>query len=860
MSPLVKYLPKLVYWLAALLLGGLMLIVAGIAGAYIYLQPSLPSVEAMRRIELQVPLRVYSSDGKVIAQIGEQRRNPVSYEQIPELVKQAFIAAEDDRFFEHAGFDYQGILRSIIVNLIPGYRLEGASTITQQTAKNLFLTNDRTWRRKGQEMFLTYRIEREFTKEEILGLYLNVIHFGKRTYGIAAAADLYFGKTLDQLTLAEAATLARVPQAPSRYNPINNPEAAAQRRGYVLRRMRELGYIDELAEQRAAAEVVQARLHAQSFDVEAPYVAEMARLELVQRFGAAAQNEGYRIYTTVDSTKQEAANAALRAGLIDYDRRHGWRGARSKVELPAEETAPALEALLDEAVATGSLTPAVVLKVEPRSARVYVRGSGFAEIGWEGLSWARRKQGKGLGPSPKSAGEILARGDLIHVTSELAEAKPGNATTQPPAQRSLVFKLAQIPEASAALVALSPNDGAIKALVGGFDYFDQANGKFNRAIQAKRQPGSGFKPFLYSAALDNGLTPSSVVLDAPFVIDDPNMEEAWRPENSSGDFGGPTRLREALVKSRNLVSIRVLQAIGMEPALTYAQRFGFERTSLPRNLTLSLGTMSTTPLQVAAGYAVFANGGYRIQPYFIERIEDPQGKAVFQAAPRVVAPECDVAVPAASSVDARGLDEETAATTAAAPTATAPAADAAAAPAAVSRACTRAATEVAPRVISAQNAWLMTDMLREVITRGTGRRALALGRSELAGKTGTTNEARDTWFNGYGHTRVASVWVGFDQSKPLGEGEEGSRTAVPIWVDFMQDALKGVPDRSWPMPGGLVQVRISPDTGEIASADDPTAIFETFMMDRLPTGGLIGGDAAMPGQPASPDAPSEPLF
>jgi penicillin-binding protein 1A len=850
----VKYLPKLVYWLAALLLGGLMLVVAGIAGAYIYLQPSLPSVEAMRRIELQVPLRVYSSDGKVIAQIGEQRRNPVSYEQIPELVKQAFIAAEDHRFFEHAGFDYQGILRSIIVNLIPGYRLEGASTITQQTAKNLFLTNDRTWRRKGQEMFLTYRIEGEFTKEEILGLYLNVIHFGKRTYGIAAAADLYFGKTLNQLTLAEAATLARVPQAPSRYNPINNPEAAALRRGYVLRRMRELGYIDARAAQRAAAEVVQARIHAQSFDVEAPYVAEMARLELVQRFGAAAQNEGYRIYTTVDSAKQEAANAALRAGLIDYDRRHGWRGARSKVELPAEETAPALEARLDEAVAIGSLTPAAVLRVEPLSAHVYVRGSGFTEIGWEGLSWARRKQGNTLGPAPKSAGEILARGDLIYVTSEVAEAKPGITTTQPPAQRSLVFKLAQTPEASAALVALSPTDGAIKVLVGGFDYFDQANGKFNRAIQAWRQPGSGFKPFLYSAALDNGLTPASVVLDAPFVIDDPNMEEAWRPENSSGDFGGPTRLREALVKSRNLVSIRVLQAIGMEPAFTYAQRFGFKRTSLPRNLTLSLGTMSTTPLQVAAAYAVFANGGYRIQPYFIERIEDPQGKVVFQAAPRAVAPECDVAAaaPTANAPTSNAPDAD-------APAADAPA-DAIAAPAAVFRACTRAATQVAPRVISAQNAWLMTDMLREVITRGTGRRALALGRSELAGKTGTTNEARDTWFNGYGHTLVASVWVGFDQSKPLGEGEEGSRTAVPIWVDFMQEALQGAPDRSWPMPDGLVQVRISPTTGEIASADDPTAIFETFMMDRLPTGGLIGGDAAMPGQPASPDTPSEPLF
>ena len=820
---------KLAYLAAAGLAIGMLAAVALVAGAYLYLQPSLPSVEAMRQIELQVPLRVYSRDGQMIAQIGEQRRIPVTFDQVPPMVRQAFIAAEDDRFFEHGGFDYQGILRSLAVNLLPGSRLQGASTITQQTARNLFLTQDRTWRRKVQEMFLTYRIEQEFTKEEILGLYLNVIHFGKRAYGVAAAADVYFGKTLDQLTLAEAATLARVPQAPSRYNPINNPEAAAQRRGYVLRRMRELGYIDAATEQRAAAEVVRAREHVQSFEVEAPYVAEMARLELVQRFGAAAQNEGYRIYTTVDPKHQTAANAALRAGLLDYDRRHGWRGAIKKISVPAGDDAGSLNELLEDFVSVGPVQPAVVLAVQAKSADVYVRGSGKVSLPWEAISWARPKVNGRLGKAPKSAAEILARGMVVHVT------------LQPTPQ------LAQIPEAAAALVALSPKDGAITALVGGFDYFDANAGKFNRAIQAKRQPGSGYKPFLYSAALENGFTPATVVLDAPFVIDDPRMEEAWRPENSSGDFGGPTRLREALVKSRNLVSIRVLQSIGMGPAMAYTERFGFERASLPRNLTLSLGTMSASPLQVAAGYAVFANGGHRIQPWFIERIEDPQGKVVFQATPRRVASECDGPSPAAQSLASD--DGEAEAGTAAAPAA-----------ASASRNCDLPATQVAPRVISPQNAWLITDMLHEVITRGTGRRALALGRRDIAGKTGTTNEARDTWFNGYNASVVASVWVGFDQSRPLGEGEEGSRTAVPIWTDFMAGALKGVPDVPWPAPGGLVQVRISPATGEIASADDPDAIFETFMADRLPTGSAPG-DGATDATRRPPDpASSEPIF
>ena len=813
--------PKLAVWAGAALAAAALGITTLISGAYLFLQPSLPTVEAMRNIELQVPLRVYSRDGRLMAQIGEQRRIPVTYDEVPEMVRQAFIAAEDDQFFRHSGFDYAGILRSLIVNLVPGKRLQGASTITQQTARNLFLTQDRTWRRKVQEMFLTHRIEREFSKQEILGLYLNVISFGKRTYGVAAAADLYYGKKLDELTLAEAATLARVPQAPSRYNPISNPEAAAQRRAYVLRRMREIGYIDEATEQAAAAEKVRAREHAQSFDIEAPYVAEMARLELIRRFGAAAQNEGWKIFTSIDSKMQQAANVALREGLLDYDRRHGWRGPLARVSLPEGDAVDALDEVLEGQPSPGKLVPAVVVKVGPKDARLYTRDAGFVDLAWEAISWARPKVGLGTGPSPKRAADVLARGDIVLVS----------LTKPTPPATAAKAELAQMPEAAAALVALAPNDGAVRALVGGFDYFDQKVGKFNRATQAKRQPGSGFKPFLYSAALDKGFTTASLILDAPFVIDDPSMEEAWRPENSSGDFAGPMRLREALVKSRNLVSIRLLQAIGMSPAMQYAERFGFERSTLPRNLTLALGTNSATPLQVAAGYAVFANGGLRIQPWFIERIEDPKGQVVFQAAPRRAS--------CATGDAAEGADE--------------------------AAGCRLPDEQRAPRAISAANAWLMTDMMREVITRGTGRRALALGRNDLAGKTGTTNEARDTWFNGYNRSLVASVWVGFDQSQPLGEGEEGSRTAVPIWVDFMRGALAGTPQRGWPMPEGLVQARVSPATGELASVDDPSGIFETFLADRMPTGGILGGNE-MSGTPAGTgvgtvdQATAEPIF
>jgi penicillin-binding protein 1A len=833
-------------WLAAAVIGVTLSAVLAVSATYVYLQPSLPTVEAMRSAELQVPLRIYSRSGQLIAQIGEQRRIPMAYDDIPDQIKQAFIAAEDDRFFEHHGFDYQGILRSALVNVVKGSRAQGASTITMQTARNMFLSQDRTWRRKLQEVFLTYRLEKEFSKAEILGLYLNVISFGKRAYGIAAAAETYFGKTVDQLTLAEAATLARVPQAPSRYNPINDPEAAAQRRGYVLRRMTELGFIDEKTAAAAAAEKVKASIHSQSFEVEAPYVAEMVRLEVLKRFGAAAQNEGYKVYTTIDTRLQAAANRALRLGLVEYDRRHGWRGAQNRVELAGGEDEARLAAIVEEYPSVGLLAPALVVEVAERAAKVFVRGRGFSRIDWDGMSWARIKETElKTGPEPTAAAEVLARGDVVYVVE-----RNGNA------------QLVQVPEAQSAIVALDPNDGAIAALVGGFDYFDKGFGKFNRVTQAKRQPGSSFKPFLYSAALENGFTPSSVIMDSPFIIDDPRMEEAWRPENSSGQFYGPTRFREALVKSRNLVSIRILQAIGTKPVINHATRFGFPRGALPANLTLALGTLQATPLEVASGFAVFANGGYRVPPYFIERIEDPRGKVVYEAKPKVVAPECETAAPGEVQVAMPAFAVDVAPS--------------------VQRAgialrgggCLLPKEQVAERAISAENAWLIDSMLGDVITRGTGQRALALGRRDLAGKTGTTNDAKDTWFNGFTNDLVATVWVGFDQERSLGEREEGGRTALPIWVHFMREALRAVPQRSRPMPAGLLQVRISPYSGAIASVDDPEAIFETFMADRLPQGGVLGGGevdydggmlAAPAGDgtgPADPGAASgsEPLF
>jgi penicillin-binding protein 1A len=799
---------------ATLIAGGVTLITLlgayALACSYVYLVPSLPSTDSMRNVELQVPLRVYTRSGALIAQIGEQRRIPVGYDQIPDLVKHAFLAAEDERFFEHHGIDYFGVVRAVLIDFLSGDKTQGASTITMQAARNMFLNLDKTYRRKLQETFVTYRMEHEFTKQEIFGLYLNVIFFGQRAYGVAAAAEAFFGKPLDKLDVAEAATIAGVPKAPSRYNPIVDPQLATTRRAYVLRRMRELGYIDAATAEAANKEPMQARAHAPLYDVEAPYVAEMARLELRQRFGTNAETAGYRVYTTIDGRLQASANRAVRVGLIEYDRRHGWRGPAGHVDLPAHGE-PDYDDLVDEYAGIGNLAPAIVVSVADKSAHAYVKSLGAVQIEWEGLSWARKQlRNETLGPAPKDAGQVLERGDVIYVVADEA----GHA------------QLGQIPEAQSALVALDPNDGSIVALVGGFDYFTN---KYNRVTQARRLPGSGFKPFLYSAALENGFTPASVLQDAPIVLDGSGSEEAWRPENSTREFGGPTRLREALVRSRNLVSIRILKDLGIGTAIDYMARFGFDARAMPHDLTLALGTLQATPLDVAAGYAVFANGGYRVGPYFIDRIEEASGHVVWRAAPRMVCAQCDEGEVQSPGAEALRVSDPARGEPAPLP-----------------------AAEAAPRVISAQNAFLMTDMMSDVIKRGTGRRALVLGRSDIAGKTGTTNEARDTWFNGFTRNLVATVWVGFDQERPLGESEEGARTALPIWIQFMREALRGVPEQHRMMPDGLVTLRISPETGTLVSAENPDGVPEIFMADHLPDSGSM---AQGPEQPSS-----EPIF
>ena len=846
-------------------------IIYAFLASYVYLAPSIPSADGMRQMTMQVPLRVMTRNGALISQIGEQRRVPVSYDEIPPLVREAFLAAEDARFFQHGGINIMSMLRSVYVDLTTGDYSQGASTITMQTARNMFLTRDKNIGRKLQEIFVTLRMEHDFSKQQILETYLNVIFFGQRAYGVAAAAEVYFGKPLSELSVAEAAMLAGLPQAPSKYNPVTSPQHATERRHYVLRRMQELHYIDADTARRAMGEQIRAREYAPRFDVEAPYIAEIARQEVVRRFGEGAINAGYRAITTIDGRLQTVANRALRLGLIEYDRRHGYRGPIRQVRLDAGASAAQFESLLADVPPVGNLESALVVSVTPAAAHIYLRGGGFAQIDWDGLAWARGNAAAGR------ADAILHRGDLIYVLGD------GQGGAQ----------LAQVPGVQGAVVALDPRDGAVVALVGGFDYFANA---WNHVTQARRQPGSGFKPFLYSCALEHDFTPASVIMDAPIVVADSGVEQTWRPENDSGTFSGPTRLREALVHSRNLVSIRLLRAVGTEDVMNYAARFGFDRSTMPDNLTLALGTLSATPLEVATGYATFANGGYKVQPYFIDRIENGAGQVVWRATPAEVCGACvdpAAAAPAAAPASAAGPSPPGAppgvagATPAAAAPGTAAGATAAPAspsiaaasvlpagvtplvptveaPARVSDRLTPApplaeqsaplleAARRAPRIISAANAWLMDDLMADVIKRGTGVRARVLGRNDIGGKTGTTNLAEDTWFNGFNPNLEATVWVGYDQAQPLGEGEEGSSVAVPIWVRLMREALRGVPDLPRPVPAGLVTARVDAHSGLLAPAGDADAMAEYFLADRLP---VAGNGTVAPGS-----AGAEPLF
>jgi penicillin-binding protein 1A len=819
-----KVFLRLIRWGVYLALAGVVLGGLAAGGAYLYFAPQLPDVEALRDVRLQVPLKVYSRDGQLLAEYGEQRRVPLAIEEIPVEIQDAFLAAEDDRFYQHPGVDYRGIVRAAISNYLAGDRTQGASTITMQVARNFFLSREKTYTRKLKEIFLALKIERELNKAEILELYLNKIYLGNRAYGVGAAAQVYYGKSVQELTLPEIAMIAGLPKAPSRYNPIANPERARDRRNYVLRRLLELGKIDASRYDEAVATELTADVRLSLAEIDALYVGEMVRAEIVERFGDEAYTGGYQVFTTVDAKAQAAANRALRAGLIDYDLRHGYRGVEARVDLPEEPTDEAFETLLDAYTEIGGLAPAVVVAVEARRARVYVDNLGFGVIPWEGLEWARRYIDEStVGPELDDASDVLQPGDIVRVApfegapeseaESTDEASRGEAATT---EAVPYWALRQVPAVSGALVSIRPEDGAVIALVGGFDFYQS---KFNRAVQAERQPGSNFKPFIYSAALEKGYTPATLVNDAPVVFEDPALEATWRPENYSGRFYGPTRLRVALTKSRNLVSIRLLNSIGLGYAYRYVARFGFDMERLPRDLSLALGSGTLTPLELVRGYSVFANGGFLVDPYVVERIEDIDGNVLFTAQPKRA---CDEACRSALSE------------TAPEPEATLIASDAEVED-------VQPAWLPAERVIPAENAYQIVSMLQSVVREGTGRRAMALGRNDLSGKTGTTNDGNDAWFSGFNADVATTAWVGFDQLQPLGRGETGASAALPMWVGFMGEVLAGRPEHSLRQPDGMVTVRIDPETGLLAGSDNPAAIFETFRADHVPeTSSTVG--------------------
>jgi penicillin-binding protein 1A len=822
-----KFFGKLFRFLLVLGLLGGMAGVIGLAVIYKKVEPELPSVEVLKDVRFQVPLRIYSRDGKLLAEYGEKRRIPLQYEEIPQLVLQAFLAAEDDRFFEHPGVDYQGLLRAAAQLVLTGERRQGGSTITMQVARNFFLSREKTYIRKLKEIFLSLRIERDLSKEEILTLYLNKIYLGNRAYGIGAAAQVYYGRTVAELDLPQLAMIAGLPKAPSTTNPIANPQRAQQRRNYVLARMRTLGFIDDGQFEAASNTPVSAQLHRAAVELQAPYLAEMVRAGVVEQYGEEAYTRGFNVTTTVDSRLQQAADTAVRAALQSYDQRHGYRGAAGHKALTEEVAVDDLLSAIRGIAPVAGMQRALVMGLQDKAADLMLADGSEAQLDWRGMKWASAYRSvNSRGANPKTADDILKPGDLIYLYSETD--KEGAA----------YWRLAQVPAVEGALVSIDPDDGALQALTGGYDYYLS---KFNRAVQAKRQPGSGFKAFIYSAALEAGYTPASLINDAPLVVQDASLEGAWRPENYSGKWFGPTRLRVGLYKSRNLISIRLLRAMGVKHALTHAQRFGFDPEKLPRNLSLALGSGEVSPWQMARGYAVLANGGFLVEPYYIERIEEESGELLFQAAPLRVCEDCpDPGLPAErlAGAEAEAVGPET------------PAAEPA---------------RHAPRVLDAWNQYLMTSMMKDVIRRGTGTGAKVLGRNDLAGKTGTSNEQRDAWFNGFNRRLVTITWVGFDSFQPLGKGEVGGKAALPAWIDYMRVALDGVPEQAWEQPEDIVTVKIDPTTGKRAAADSAESVFEVFREGKEPeaaeTPAAFNGESTTTSAPGrSGESLSQELF
>ncbi|HUN70287.1 MAG TPA: penicillin-binding protein 1A [Burkholderiales bacterium] len=759
------------------LFGGLAAAGAFLAGLVVALAyPNLPSLEVLTDYQPKIPLRVYTSEGALIGEFGEERRLVVSIKEVPELLKHAILAAEDERFYQHTGIDYLGVARAAYANLVQGGRRQGASTITMQVARNFFLSSEKTLTRKLYEALLAFKIENNLTKDQILELYVNQIYLGQRAYGFAAASQIYFGKSLDRLSLAEAAILAGLPKAPSAYNPVANPQRAKQRQQYVLRRMKELGHITEQELGEAAKAPLHVRREVDDFaGVHGEYLAEMVRQAIYDQYPEEAYAKGFRVYTTIRKADQEAAYEAVRRGLLSYDRSQGYRGPEAFVELASDATEDDYEEALADHADADDLKTALVLSAGAREVRAALKDGETITLSGEGLRFAARALEDKAAPQRR-----IRRGAVIRVQKD--EKKN--------------WQIVQLPEAEAAFVSLDPASGAVRALIGGFDFH---RNKFNHITQAWRQPGSSFKPFIYSASLEKGFTPATVIPDEPIVVEaEVTGSQRWEPKNYDGKFEGPMRLRTALAKSKNMVSIRILQAIDPKYAQDYVTRFGFEADKHPPYLTMALGAGSVTPLQMARAYAVFANGGYLIQPYFIEKIVDDRGNPLGIANPQ-------------------------------------------------------RAGEESLRVIDARNAFLMDSMMQDVTRYGTAASVAKLGRHDLAGKTGTTNDFVDGWFCGYQPELVGIAWMGFDQPKTLGKNQTGGRIALPIWIDYMGKVLKGVPEGQRSVPEGVVTAKTGADP---AAPPEARGTSEFFYREFAPQ-----REDAVPSGPGAPqERPERPAF
>lgn len=815
-----KFIKRLfLFTLICIILG-----VGTIFGFYFYVKPELPDVATLKDVQLQTPMQVFSQDGKLISQFGEKRRIPVAYDDIPLHLTEALIATEDSRFYDHPGIDPIGITRAAVVVALSGSAKQGASTITQQLARNFFLSNEKKIMRKIKEIFIAIHIEQLLSKQEIMELYVNKIFLGYRSYGFGAAAQTYFGKDLQDLTLSELATLAGMPKAPSTMNPIYSLERATNRRNVVLRRMFDEKYITQQEYEQARDEPIVARYHVAEIELSAPYVAELARAWMVERYGEDAYTSGMSIYTTVDSKLQAAANESAINNLLTYDQRHGYRGAE-KVLWSANQApfdGEKIKQALDNVPTYGQLTPAIVIDVQDRRATVWVKDQGQQTLDWDGIKWARKfltddRQGK----APTSAKEVLNSGEQIWVRQvevDSNDQQPGHA-----------WHLSQVPNANTAFIAMNPENGAVLSLVGGFNFI---HNKFNRATQSVRQVGSSIKPFIYSAAIDKGLTLATLINDAPINQWDKSQGTAWRPKNSPPTYVGPTRLRIGLAQSKNVMAVRVLREVGLDPTREYLTRFGFDIDQLPRSETIALGAGSLTPMKMAQGYSVFANGGYYVEPFYINKIEDPFGDLVFEASPKTICQhDCEQGPQASNEFAEQDVDLNS------------------------------EQPNYAPQVITEQTAFLVREMMYSNIWgggnwregtgwNGTGWRAQPLKRRDIGGKTGTTNDSKDAWYNGYGPGMVAVAWVGFDdhnrklgRSKPnpnldngqISGAEAGAKTAQPAWVDFMRIALDGIPERDKTIPDNIIRVRIDRESGLLTNKFDSSSMFEYFLEGTEPT-------------------------